>query len=112
AVARFGGAIAFLLLLWRWPRKRLVELLLHDRQLVGDRLVLHADTGVGLRLLQGLAIVGDGLLRLLLIPHPQPVAVVLLQASEVVAFPELLHQVTAYRRCRFVTPSRLQHGDA
>ena len=70
AVACFGSTIAFLCLLCRRPRKSRVEFLLHDRQFVGYSLILHSDTSVGCRLLQGLTIVGDGLLRFLLLSSP------------------------------------------
>src|SRR5713101_4696275 len=91
-VAYFGGAIAFLLLLCRWPRKRLLEFLLHGGQLVSHGRAGHGDTRVGFRLPQGVAIVGNGLLGLLLLAGPEPVAIVFLQPSEIVALPELSEQ--------------------
>src|SRR5262245_14945430 len=111
-VAYFGGTIALLLLLCRRPRKRLLEFLLHDGQLVSHCRARYDDTRVGLRLVQGVAIGCNGLLCLLLLAGPEPVAIVLLQPSEIIALPELSEQTLVDRSCHFITSGWMTHRHA
>src|SRR5262249_26584462 len=111
-VAYFGGTIALLFLLWRRPGKRLLELLIHVGQLLSHDRAGYGDTRVGLHLPQRVAIVGNSLLCLLLLTDPEPVAIVLLQPSEIVALPELSEQTLVDRSHSFVTPCWLKHCHA
>src|SRR5215471_12388616 len=111
-VAYFGGTIALLFLLWRRPGKRLLELLIHGGQLLSHDRTGYGDTCVGLHLPQRVAIVGNSLLCLLLLASPEPLAIVLLQPSEIVALPELSEQPLVDRSYRFVTACWLKHRHA
>src|SRR5262249_46822426 len=88
-VAYFGGTIALFFLLCRRPGKRLLELLIHGGQLLIHGRARYGDTRVGLHLAQRVAIVCNSLLCLLPLTGPEPVAIVLLQPSEIVTLPEL-----------------------
>src|SRR5437879_1308692 len=104
----FGGPVAFVSLLFNWPRKRLVEVFLHGGELLQNFRTAHWHTGRRFLLLQGIPVVRQRLFGLLPVTEAEPAAQLLLHPPQIIGLPYLPIDLLIDGRHRFVSTRCLQ----